>query len=113
MTENENLEHDNTDTDKYKVTLGDVEHWRSQGPLGKLHNFVVYIQRSTQRIQQFKKLSHGRALVRDNLTRWNSWYLMIKVTTSVAVKEAIKSYFTTHRDDEFAPDELLPGDGRI
>jgi hypothetical protein len=110
VTENESLEHDNIDTDKYKVTLEEVEHWRSKGPLGKLHNFVVYIQRSTQRIQQFKKLSHGRALVRDNSTRWNSWYSMIKVATSVAVKEGINRYFATHRDDECALDELSPDD---
>ena len=55
-----------------------MESWRQQGPLGKLHNIVVYIQRSTQRIQAFKELSRGRRLVRDNSTRWNSWFMMIR-----------------------------------
>ena len=54
-----------------------MENWRQQGPLGKLYNIVVYIQRSTQRIQAFKELSGGRRLVRDNSTRWNSWFIMI------------------------------------
>src|ERR1700712_3646782 len=76
VTEEESLESNNID--KYAVTLDEMERWRRCGALGKLHNFVVYIQCSTIRIQRFKKLSHGRALVRDNSTRWNSWYAMIK-----------------------------------
>ncbi len=54
-----------------------MENWRRKGPLGKLHNIVVYIQRSPQRIAAFLKLSSGKRLVRDNKTRWNSWYAMI------------------------------------
>lgn len=99
--------------DKYTVTLDEMERWRRYGPLGKLHNFVVYIQRSTIRIQRFKKLSHGRALVRDNSTRWNSWYTMIECAISPGVREAITRYFATYIDDECAPDELLLEDWAI
>jgi len=37
----------------YDITIKEIEQWRKQGPLGKLHNFVVYIQRSVQREQNF------------------------------------------------------------
>jgi hypothetical protein len=93
--------------------LDEMERWRRCGALGKLHNFVVYIQRSTIRIQRFKKLSHGRALVRDNSTRWNSWYAMIKCAVGPGVREAISRYFATYIDDECAPDELLSEDWAI
>lgn len=50
----------------------EMEQWRRKGALGKLHNVVVYIQRSPQRLAQFRELSGGRNLVRYNSTRWNS-----------------------------------------
>jgi hypothetical protein len=65
----------------------EMEQWRCRGPLGKLHNLVVYIQRSTQRIAQFQELSGGCNLSRDNSTRWNSWYTMIK--TAIQLKTAL------------------------
>src|ERR1700712_3949441 len=108
VTEEESLESNNLD--KYAVTLDEMERWRRCGALGKLHNFVVYIQRSTIRIQRFKKLSHGRALVRDNSTRWNSWYTIIKCATSPGVREAISRYFSCHKDNKCAPDELFAED---
>jgi hypothetical protein len=48
VTEEESLESNNIE--KYAVTLDEMERWRRYGALGKLHNFVVYIQRSTIRI---------------------------------------------------------------
>lgn len=54
-----------------------MNNWRKKGPLGKLHNIVVYIQRSPQRMASFLVLSQGKRLARDNKTRWNSWYHMI------------------------------------
>jgi hypothetical protein len=59
-------------------TKQDVIDWRMKGPLGKLHNPVVYIQRSAQRIALFTSISGGLRLIRDNSTRWNSWYQMIE-----------------------------------
>jgi hypothetical protein len=56
-----------------------MQRWRDKGPLGKLHNTVVYIQRSPQRREAFADLSTKRlGLIRDNSTRWNSWYAMLK-----------------------------------
>jgi hypothetical protein len=69
-----------------------IAHWRKLGPLGKLHNIVVYIFASTQRLQSFKKLSGGLKPHRDNKTRWNSWYEMIKWSLKPELKEAFQRY---------------------
>ena len=69
-----------------------METWRRKGPLGKLHNIVVYIQRSPQRRSAFQKLSQGRRLLRDNKTRWNSWFSMITSALHEDVKPAIDLY---------------------
>lgn len=55
----------------------EMDLWRQKGPLGKLHNIVVFIQRSPQREETFLQLSQGRRLIRDQQTRWNSWFAMI------------------------------------
>jgi hypothetical protein len=91
VTDDENLEED--DNSILKATLKEIEEWRKKGPLGKLHNFVVFIQRSTQRINKFLALSQNRHLARDNNTRWNSWYTMLKV--ALLLQEAIEEYFDT------------------
>ena len=67
-----------------------VAQWRRRGPVGKLHNIVVWICRSSQRIEKFEALQ-GKAidegsqfteqiyrLVHDNDTRWNSLFAMIE-----------------------------------
>ena len=52
--------------------------WRELGPLGKLHNIIVWIMGSPQRIQSFKLRSGGLMPRRDNSTRWHSWYEMLQ-----------------------------------
>lgn len=54
-----------------------LNQWRRLGPLGKLHNIVVWILGSPQRIQAFKHQSNDLMPHRDNGTRWNSWYDML------------------------------------
>jgi hypothetical protein len=76
----------------------EMQQWRQKGPLGKLHNIVVYIQRSTQRIANFKELSGGRKLVRDNSTRWNSWYSMI--STATKLKTAINLFCHQYQEND-------------
>jgi hypothetical protein len=56
-----------------------VKLWQLCGPIGKLHYTVVFILRTPQRRQAFKRGSdecEATDLVpkRDNLTRWNSIY---------------------------------------
>jgi hypothetical protein len=84
-----------------------MESWRQQGPLGKLHNIVVYIQRSTQRIQAFKELSGGRRLVRDNSTRWNSWFMMIRTAIEPRIQLAINLFCIKYQDTK---NDLLSDD---
>lgn len=74
----------------------ELQQWRKRGPIGKLHNLIRYICHSSkrrdllQRIQvvQYHRLQDSQQsdhsppleplrtydLIRDNLTRWNSWY---------------------------------------
>jgi hypothetical protein len=79
-----------------------MQQWRQKGPLGKLHNIVVYIRQSTQQLANFRDLSNGRNLVRDNPTRWNSWYLMISTTTKL--KNAINLFCHQYQENN---DNLL------
>jgi hypothetical protein len=56
-----------------------VKLWQLCGPIGKLHYTVVFILRTPQRCQAFKRGSdecEATDLVpkRDNSTRWNSIY---------------------------------------
>jgi hypothetical protein len=48
-------------TEYTKPSDADILKWRKAGPLGKLHNIVVFIRCSPQRIQRFKEISRGRA----------------------------------------------------
>jgi hypothetical protein len=77
----------------------EMDTWRRKGPLGKLHNIVVYIQRSPQRRAAFQKLSQGRHLIRDNKTRWNSWYTMIGCAIDEKVRPAIELYCHQNQAD--------------
>ncbi|KFY06907.1 hypothetical protein V491_08569, partial [Pseudogymnoascus sp. VKM F-3775] len=67
-TEDKALLEINNLSSSYIPTQLEMETWRRKGPLGKLHNIVVYIQRSPQRQSAFQKLSQGRRLLRDNKT---------------------------------------------
>ena len=40
-------------------TQHELKTWRKLGPLGKLHNIIMHIMASTQRIQTFLKFSNG------------------------------------------------------
>jgi hypothetical protein len=66
------------------------------GPLGKLHNIVVYARSSPSRIRQFKDLA-GRIIPLDNHTRWNSWYHMLSIAIKhgSAINTYTKAYFDT------------------
>ena len=58
-------------------SIQELNSWRRLGPLGKLHNIIVYIMASPQQIQAFTQQSGGHMPRRDNKTRWNSWYMML------------------------------------
>jgi hypothetical protein len=98
-------------TTKYDVTLQEIERWRQQGPLGKLHNLAVYIQRSVQREQYFNLLSGGLRLIRDNSTRWNSWFYMIE--RAILLKDAITEYYEKYPDISYYDDILDESDWTV
>jgi len=61
-----------------------LKHWRRKGFYGKAHNFVVYVNRSPQRIQRFTAKQREvndnvpflYSLLADGEVRWNSAYAM-------------------------------------
>ena len=71
----------------------DLCHWRSKGPIGKLHNIVKFIRSSPQRSEYFKRIPHEQEyegyrlceestaeleVLSNNETRWNSTYMMVE-----------------------------------
>jgi hypothetical protein len=52
VTREENIEEDK-EVNIIKVTLEEIEEWRRKGPLGKLHNFVIWLAQSSQRLHDF------------------------------------------------------------
>ncbi len=65
----------------------DFDEWRKTGPVGKLHNIVVWIHRSNQATAMLRKLQEEDPdkdypgtldVILDNSTRWLSQYYMIK-----------------------------------
>ncbi|KAJ6436410.1 transposase-like protein [Purpureocillium lavendulum] len=68
-----------SETARAKVTKAQAtEEWREFKVLGKLHNLCIY-SRSSSSIHNDFKAKIGRALPRDNDTRWNSWFRLIDV----------------------------------
>jgi hypothetical protein len=79
-------------------TLGhELEHrdaWRKYGPVGKLHNVIVFIRRTPQRKELLQSVcnleepgfddmllneeTRKLGVLQDNATRWNSTYKMIE-----------------------------------
>ncbi|KAJ6436011.1 transposase-like protein [Purpureocillium lavendulum] len=67
----------------------EVEQWRKRGAIGKLHNIVVYITWTPQRLKAFTALTDGLRLRRDNDTRWNSWYRMVEWVLRPRIRHAV------------------------
>ena len=75
--------------------------WRTQGPIGKLHNIVRYINHSDQRRQEFQKqqvVAQPDAnklweLILDGGVRWNSTFYMIE--RALKLQTAITLYIAT------------------
>jgi len=72
-----------------------VKLWQICGPIGKLHYAVIFILRTPQRRHEFKRggdACEATELVpkRDNSTRWNSIYEMIK--RALKLRDQIKLF---------------------
>jgi hypothetical protein len=75
-----------------------MEEWRKKGPLGKLHNTAVYIAGSSQRLERFQMFSKGLVLLRDNDTRWNSWFKLLE--RAFRLRDAITQFHNLERMEE-------------
>ena len=73
---------------EYSNLLKELTTWRKRGPVGKLHNIIIFICRSSQRRDKFAKIKAFNSdekgdfnhlnLIIDNATRWNSLYAIIE-----------------------------------
>ena len=61
------------------------------GPIGKLHNHVVYIYSSANRTTQFVERA-SKIIPLDNRTRQNSWFTMLNTALEDQVKAALQLY---------------------
>jgi hypothetical protein len=87
--------------------------WQLCGPIGKLHYTVVFILRAPQRRQAFKRGSdecEATDLVpkRDNSTRWNSIYNMIK--RAIKLRSQINLFCSYTYKDDFKTEMQLNDD---
>jgi hypothetical protein len=103
----ESFEHELQDV---TAELVELLTWRRKGPIGMLHNLIRYITHSTGRREAFEKLQIAafesrsdsddvlrkpKQLIKDNVTRWNSWYDAVE--RAIELRPFI---------DEFIDDEL-------
>lgn len=109
VTDGEKLEKDAAGN--HDVTLKDIEAWRRKGPLGKLHNFAAFLQRSVRRSQRFLAISRNRKLPRDNDTRWSSWHTMLQA--ALYLRGPIDEYFFKWMETDCAGDQLSADDWAV
>jgi hypothetical protein len=83
-----------------------MQAWRKKGPLGKLHNINIWINRTEQRLQTFLKYSKNRRIPHDNKTRWSSWQRQIDKAINEEIMEAIDLYLDAYGDSDVASDRL-------
>ena len=93
-----------------KADEEEFKHWRKVGPVGKVHNFEVFIRRSDQRQQAFRevqlvlKMHHTILITAACATRWNAWFLMIN--DALTLRYAIEMYISVSlASDMFAKDK--------
>ena len=70
--------HPYVDYDPDVPSSDDMTKWRKAGTLYTAHCLIQWTYKSPQRRKAFLILSEGINLIRDNNTRWTSWYDTIK-----------------------------------
>lgn len=91
---------------EHSELLKELNIWRKRGPVGKLHNIIIFICRSPQRREKFAQIKaisgteegdfNHLKLVVDNATRWNSLYLMIE--RALLLRDRIDRFCIDHAD---------------
>jgi hypothetical protein len=74
----------------------EIENWQKRGPLGRAYNIALHIRGSPQWIAEFKSLSGGRLIRRDNDTHWNSWFQMMESMLLLKISAAMLDYTANH-----------------
>ena len=69
----------------------------------KLHNIVIHIHSLKIHMRDFKHLTE-KTISCDNSTRWNSWYLMLKIAIdkAAAIDSYTKQWYETLWNDFFS-----------
>ena len=87
-------EDSNEEEKKAKQTCKEA-YWKMKSHR-TLHNIVVHIHDSETHMRDFKCLIE-RTISCDNSTRWNSWYLMLKIAIdkTAAINSYTKQWYET------------------
>ncbi|KAH8151914.1 uncharacterized protein LAJ45_03907 [Morchella importuna] len=94
------LANNRVEKDSIEQENREVEEWRKVGPLGKLRNITVWIQRSPQRRAAFAELvekmmagsgKQARQLILGNVTRWTGDYDAL--SRALEFRQAIDLHF--------------------
>lgn len=91
----------------------ELQQWRRSSPIGKLHNLIKYITHLSNRQERFHEIQRAHPpplrnqddrakesydLIKDNRTRWNSWYdaaeraLLLKQSIDDFVDQELEDY---------------------
>ena len=79
-----------------------ARQFRKLGPIGKAHNFVLFIHSSEQRLYKWKEFAR-EVIPRDNDTRWNSWYLMLEAL--IRLRSYTAAWMEEYADE--VPNDLI------
>ena len=142
-SESKSFEKDVKNTQESREEKKEREIWRKKGPIGKLHNVVMYILDSPQRIDEFEEKVKGEIerqqretappgedededdevlkrplmVIRDNATRWNSVFSMI--TRAFILKDPLDLFIKRAREKPASAsplpeeDELSASDWKV
>jgi hypothetical protein len=93
------------------VALEELElrSWHKKGSISKLHNLIRYIYHSSKWRELFKEIQQRQSqpdgseprrsydLIRDNVTRWNSWFEAAQ--RALSLRPAIDDYLDEELQD--------------
>jgi len=95
------------------LTLADLAAWKKYGPLGQLHTFVVHRKRSPEQWQTLLQMTKGKAIPKDNKTRWNSYFYILEASLLPHVQQAIDRWFDKCPNDQPEDERLIEEDWEV
>jgi hypothetical protein len=102
----EALQRDKLKSKGKKKAKTDQSGWRSIGALGKLHNIAVFIRSSDIHGDVWEDIA-DRSLGIDNVTRWNSWFLLLDkaIEQQGAIMTFLQQYHDELQDDTLTTED--------